>query len=103
MNKEVLEGNKRIAEFMELMSMEWGGLYSISQGQCTCRENTPEKALNGFASIAKYHESWDWLMPAIGKISSNCEEPEELDGLKYALLCDDIKTAWKFLVDYLKF
>jgi hypothetical protein len=40
-------------------------------------------------------------MPVIGRISSNCEEPEKLDDLKYALLCDDIETAWKFVVDYL--
>ena len=42
-------------------------------------------------------------MPVVGKISSNCEEPEELDGLKYALLSDDIETAWEFIVDRLKF
>lgn len=70
MNKDVLEGNKLIAEFMELKPTEWGGMYSISQDHCTCRESTPEKALNGFASIAKYHESWSWLMPVVEKIES---------------------------------
>ena len=53
------------------------------------------------ADNLKYHSSWDWLMPCIGKISNICEEPEELDGLKYALLCNDIETAWNFVVDYL--
>ena len=70
MNDEILEGNKLIAEFMELKPTEWGGMYSVSQDHCTCRESTPEKALNGFASIAKYHESWDWLMPAVEKIEN---------------------------------
>lgn len=40
-------------------------------------------------------------MPCIGKISDVCEEPEELDGLKYALLTNNIEEAWKFVVNYL--
>jgi len=70
MKKEILEGNKLIMKFMELKPTEWGGMYSISHNHCTCRESTPEKALDGFASIAKYHESWDWLMPIVEKIDS---------------------------------
>jgi len=68
MNDEISEGNKLIVEFMELKPTKWGGMYSVSQDHCTCRESTPEKALNGFASIAKYHESWDWLTPVLAKI-----------------------------------
>ena len=68
--EEIEQGNKIIAEFMELRPTEWGGIYSISQNHCTCRESTPEKALNGFASIAKYHSSWDWLMPVVEKIEA---------------------------------
>lgn len=52
-------------------------------------------------SNLRYHSSWDWLMPCIGKISNQCDEPEELDGLKYALLTDNIEEAWKFVVNYL--
>lgn len=70
MNKEILGGNKSITKFMEIKPTEWGGMYSISQDHCTCRESTPEKALDGFASIAKYHKSWDWLMPVVEKIES---------------------------------
>lgn len=87
MNKEILEGNKLIAEFMTkdpgVLSRDF------------------KKA--GTLESMQYHKSWDWLMPVVGKISSNCEEPEELDGLKYALLSDDIETAWEFIVDRLKF
>ncbi len=61
--------------------------------------NDPEGYFNGVRF--KYHKSWNQLMPVIGIISNECEEPEELDGLKYALLCDDINTAYKFVVDYL--
>jgi len=71
MGKEILEGNKLIVAFMELKPTEWRGMYSISHNHCTCRESTPEKALDGFASIAKYHESWDWLMPVLTKIGND--------------------------------
>lgn len=32
----------------------------------------------GNFSGCEYHSSWNWLMPVIGKISNQCEEPEEL-------------------------
>lgn len=49
-----------------------------------------------------FYLSWDSLMPVVGKISNSCEEPEELDELKYALLSNDIDTAYKFVLDYIK-
>jgi hypothetical protein len=70
MNKEILEGNKLIVEFMEIKPTEWKGMYLISQHNHTCLEDTPEKALSRFASITKYHESWDWLMPVVERIDS---------------------------------
>lgn len=91
--KEINEGNKLIAEFMgaKMIVENYHGINIIkfSDGDT--------KDLFGL----KFHSSWDWLMPCIGKISNQCEEPEELDRLKYALLCDDIDTAWIFVVDYL--
>lgn len=83
MKKKILEGNRLIAEFD-------GRINEL------CHHNNT-------SSPYDYDKSWDWLMPVVGKISSNCEEPEELDGLKYALLSDDIETAWEFIVDRLKF
>lgn len=50
----------------------------------------------------KYHESWDWLMPVVGVISSQCEEPEELDDLRMALLCADIDTAYSEVIRCIK-
>jgi hypothetical protein len=103
MNKEVLEGNKLIAEFMGWEKYEddttykFPNLYPI--------HNIDDKENTGWTSEqisnAEFHTRWDWLMPVIGKISNECEEPEELDELKYALLCNDIETAWKFVVNYL--
>lgn len=78
--KEINEGNELIAKFMDESFGEIISYHGIK---------------------GSYHKSWNELMPVIGKISNQCEEPEELDGLKYALLCDDIDTAWIFVVDYL--
>jgi hypothetical protein len=41
-------------------------------------------------------------MPVIGKISNQCEEPEELDNLKYALLTDNIEEAYIFVTSYIE-
>lgn len=87
MNKKVLEGNRLIAEFM------------TEEPEVLKRDLKRAGTLESM----QYHKSWDLLMPCIGKISNECEEPEELDGLKYALLSDDIETAWEFIVDRLKF
>ena len=84
-----LEGNVIIAEFMELDVLYENMVHY-------------ESCLKTQVTTMKYHTSWDWLMPVIGKISNQCEEPEELDPLKYALLTDNIEEAWIFVVDYLK-
>jgi len=66
--KEITENNKLIAEFMGMKPSKIFGKYSISKDHCTCNEDTPDKAMNGFASIAKYNTSWDWLMPVVKKV-----------------------------------
>jgi len=50
----------------------------------------------------QYHLSWDWLMPVIEKITELCEEPQELDELKHALLCVDIKSVYFIVVEFIK-
>ena len=84
----IQEGNDKICDFMSVVFHDDKGKYYDSNGLY-------------IGVTLKYHKNWNWLMPVISKISSNCEEPEELDDLKYALLCDDIETAWRFVVDYL--
>ncbi len=100
------ENNKLIAEFMELKPKQDchdHSLYSYNDMPFySIREKSYDKVMDGICGYVKYHSSWDWLMPCIGKISNQCEEPEELDDLKYALLCNDINTAYDFVVDYLK-
>jgi hypothetical protein len=86
-----LENNKLIAEFMGYETYEMSGYINIHYSDDNVRT----------INDVHYHSSWDWLMPCIGKISNQCEEPEELDGLKYALLCNDIDTAYEFVIEYI--
>ena len=97
MEKEIIkENNKLIGEFM-------GDIFktNFTVGSDLIPEGWLRKLDNMHYGNLKYHSSWDWLMPCIGKISDVCEEPEELDGLKYALLTNNIEEAWKFVVNYL--
>jgi hypothetical protein len=91
---EIIEGNKFIAEFMgaKMIVANYHGINIIE---------FPDKSTKDLVGL-KYHSSWDWLMSCIGKLSNQCEEPEELDNLKYALLCNDIDTAFNFVVDYIR-
>ena len=58
--------NKLIAEFMGLKPIkDFGDEFSITENGCRCIEDTAEKALDGFASKAKYHTSWVWLVPVV--------------------------------------
>ncbi len=99
----LLEGNKKICNYMGVRpKMESPDVYYYSDLPFfSVRDDNPEKVMESIVKYVKYSISWDWLMPVIGKISNECEEPEELDELKYALLCNDIETAWEFVVNYL--
>jgi hypothetical protein len=59
--KEILEGNKMIAEFMSLEFI--GGKFASFD---------PEKQTFGGSTIKdlKYNSSWDWIMPVLEKIES---------------------------------
>jgi len=57
---------------------------------------------NECGRLFRYHKSWDWLMPVIEKITELCEEPQELDELKHALLCVDIKSVYFIVVEFIK-
>lgn len=55
MNKEILEGNKLIAEF-------------VTEEPEVLRRDLKRA---GTLESMQYHESWDWLMPVIEKIEKN--------------------------------
>jgi len=68
-DKPTIEGNKLIAEFMELYLIK-GQKYPF--GHPVTKVNFKE---------ARYHYSWDWLMPVVEKIS-NIHYPDYFSGIK---------------------
>ena len=118
-DKEILDGNKLIAEFMGFKSInkcvrtKSGRYYdyhampnfSVIKEDVIYIESEIGRGLVEqdylFGEDLKFNSSWDWLMPVIGKITSECEEPEELDNLRLHLITNDILYAWKFVVNYL--
>ena len=113
--QEIIEGNKLIAEFMGWTETDNDLVFNSNINGTTSNSvfsgwvKKEQKYTQGVPLFVvknnrtqidymrknlKYHSSWDWLMPCIGKISNVCEEPEELDGLKYALLTNNIEEAW---------
>ena len=63
-NKEILEGNKLIAEFMQYNDIDCHECkHSGVCNHLQCGLSTQEK-IEQF----KFHSSWDWLMPVVEKI-----------------------------------
>lgn len=88
----IIEGNTTIAKYM--------GRIVVTDAQ-VCNYEVPNYPNGIVIEFSAYHCNWNELMPVIGKISNSCEEPEELDDLKYALLTNNIDEAYKFVVSYL--
>jgi hypothetical protein len=70
---ETLQGNRILAEFMGLKpgynsytkKYNWGdGIFFMTNG------DTIEEVMDAIVGYAKYHSSWDWLMPVVEKIES---------------------------------
>jgi len=107
---KIKEGNRLIIDLMELKASEWAGRYSVSQDQCSCREDTAEQAFDGFAGIAKYHESWDWLMPVVKKIQMeipiipprNSPAWMAFYGMETSLVCVDIQLVWEQCIVFIE-
>jgi hypothetical protein len=84
--QEILEGNRLIAEFMEVDRFEAGSWQLYIQ------------MTNG-----SYHSSWDWLMPVIIKIRELLCEAEFTNRLGYDLhYTQDIKKIWNSCVLFIK-
>lgn len=107
-NKQISEGNKLIAEFMGLKPVETFGRYSISKDHCTCREDTAEQAMKGFASIAKYHSDWNWLMPVWEKIvdlrDGFCVPHGKflVKSIYQSLYIVNIERTWKEIIEFIQ-
>lgn len=79
MGNETIEGNKLIAEFM----------------------NLPDGAFKYIENDCEFHTSWDWIVPAIRKVRSVSFSSQEL--VNYAKLLAvmqslDINNTWKELI-----
>lgn len=66
MDTEIIEGDKIICAFMEL-KFRWAE-YPNSQ------LNRLEVDKGSYWEEAKYHSSWDWLMPVIEKIETSADD-----------------------------
>lgn len=62
--KEILEGNKLIAGFYYENSFYDDG------EDCYCK-NEDNSYIKFYIEDAKYHKSWDWLMPVIEEIEND--------------------------------
>ena len=65
-----MESNKLIAEFMGVKpTMYSPDTYGYADSPFfSVMEDNPEKVMEAIAKYAKYHTSWDWLIPVIKKI-----------------------------------
>lgn len=95
-NTEIVDNNMLIAEFMH--SKDETGAYTWYDGNPS--ENSVWIAYTEHS--AKFNTSWDWLMPVIDKIKNECEEPEELDSLKYVIWWGTISDVYKEVCELIK-
>ena len=71
--EEIIQNNKLIAEFMNLNDqiLSIGSMHSWNDSPFYyTTEDSKEKVIENIAKYAKYHSSWDWLMPVVEKIES---------------------------------
>lgn len=115
-NKEILENNKLIAEFM-------GGIFPIDIA--TLKPSINKVILNGTTyyfehnfstNTVKYHSSWDWLMSVIYKCLNyypttieeekawnlNCVEGSSIQKAIKFFCFENIETTYKEVVLFIK-
>lgn len=70
--KTITEQNALIAEFMGIEPRQINATsYGWNDGPFfACSYPTKAEVMQAVSKYAKYHESWDWLMPVVEKIES---------------------------------
>jgi hypothetical protein len=112
------KNNKLIAEFMGdekfwLMLEGLDGVYPNFNGTYYRSGDdrtigNPLKEEHVFEHIARFHSSWDWLMPVIEKcLVGEAEQSEEISNTTikniYEGICNqDISFAYKSVVEFIK-
>lgn len=75
--KNVIDGNRLIAEFMGIKPKFMFGKWSWSDSPFFfTNQDTEEKAMDSIVNYVKYSTSWDWLMPVVHKCLGMCHELE---------------------------
>jgi len=104
MEKEIIEGNKLIAEFMEIkrdkrrkdFSFPYPVIEIVPAEMLIGYGHVPEEEIkhySGTPDMMKYHSSWDWLTPVVNRIIKQ----------KNYLTIDtsSILETWKHVVKYI--
>lgn len=104
-NKEILQNNKLIAKF------QYEKLCENTETDDFLVRDKNTNYIEFYVVDAKYHSSWDWLMPVIEKIMDICFECSELTGWEindpedfYAIrdCIPDITHTYKAVVEFIK-
>lgn len=103
--KEIIEGNKLIAEFMGY----------IDNGDPDGFLIDPNTNYDVNVDELKFHSSWDWLMPVVEKIQSlrNDKDIDELDRIHITALevsfknlpkngYTKIEDMWQAVIEFIK-
>ncbi len=90
-DKEIIEGNKLIAEFMEV---------KIGVDTYMYRPGVTDLLREDHLS---YHSSWGWLMPVAKKIQKlEIEEFKRKKPVMNALFDIQIETLWDYTIEFIK-
>lgn len=104
-NKEIFEGNKLIAEFMQWRySTSFAGLLPNHWVK-----DNGETATDYIDTSLKFHSSWDWLMPVVEKciymnvpVSSNDEGEKLSINIQRQLSYAKIEPTYISVVEFIK-
>ena len=100
--QEILEGNKLIAEFIQLR-----GEYDEDKDLIYLESDIDGKGVYSLSEL-KYHTSWDWLMPCINKINFsdhlNLWDKHNIDkfNLTESITNVDIERTYELIIKFIK-
>lgn len=105
--EEILEGNRLIIGFMEIVPRRIGISYSWQHSPYYfVTQSTPEEVIEGIVNYVKYHSDWTWLMNVVKKCLSLSEEfddwekhYEEIDDSFFQV---EIEQTWRAVVNFIK-
>jgi len=90
----IIEGNKLIAEFMNIELSPASGWVYWNIGGFPKEKESP----------AQFHSSWDWLMPVVNKCYNLREDDRTIrtEEITFALVKCDIAKVWYEVVKFIQ-